>query len=74
MATTTMGRNTHSKGPGKATAARVAAPPAQVPRTGAAGVDAAPVPTDPAAGGDAKPAAVAIDAPRPRRRRKPFVL
>jgi hypothetical protein len=74
MATTTMVRNTHSKGPGKATAARVAAPPAQAPRTSAAGADALPVPTGPAADGDAKPAAAAIDAPRPRRRRKPFVL
>jgi len=54
--------------------APVAASAAKVRRTRAAHIEAAPVPTDRAADADAQLGAPPIDTPRPRRRRKPFVL
>ena len=69
-----MGRNTNAKAPGEAPTAPVAAPAAKVRRTRAARIDAAPVPTDRVADADAQPAVPATDTPRPRQRRKPFVL
>lgn len=69
-----MGRNTNAKAPGEAPMAPVAASAAKVRRTRAAHIEAAPVPTDRAADADAQLGAPPIDTPRPRRRRKPFVL